>query len=224
MAEVGLLNPILIQRLPPGLRCYLVAGRNRLQAAEELGWEGIDVIELPNLGTEDAATIGQLAEIAENLHRREIDGIEQAKLVAEWARLVKERQKATADKPAQVGPVSARGIVEGRGNKGGVRQTARELNMTRQSVERSLKIAKLSPEAETEARQLGLNSNQSALLEAAKQKAPEAQVATLQRRAAADKPKPSPKAKPKPSAPCDEPKPSAEPVGLRNLKGRGRRC
>ncbi len=76
-----------------------------------------------------------------NLHRREISQIERAELVAEWVRITTDR------KLAQDGPVSERGIVEGRGNKGGAREAARKLGMTRQTVGRSLKVAALSPEA-----------------------------------------------------------------------------
>ena len=72
---------------------------------------------------------------AVGLERRSISEIERAELVAEWVRITAER------KPAQDGQVSDRGIVEGRGNKGGVSEAARRLGMSRDQVSRSLKVA-----------------------------------------------------------------------------------
>ncbi|WP_072375493.1 ParB N-terminal domain-containing protein [Hyphomicrobium sp. NDB2Meth4] len=93
MAEIGLLNPILVQRYA-GCGAQIVAGRNRLQAAIELGWDAINAIELPELnGGADAVAVGKLAEIAENLHRREISALERDELVVRWVALVAERKK-----------------------------------------------------------------------------------------------------------------------------------
>lgn len=204
-----MLNPICIQRYHVGGQCYLVAGRNRLQAAEELGWETIDTIELPKLdGSLDAEQVGKLAEIAENLHRREITALERNKLLRQWMEIVEGREHQ--NKPAELRQVSEKG---GRGKTGGLAQIARNLNVPRSTLQQAVKIAQLSPDAVAEMRKLKLGNNQDALLEAAKAKTPDAQVATLQRRAAAaDKPKPSPKPKPTP-----EPKPNTEPRGLSAL-------
>jgi hypothetical protein len=49
---------------------------------------------------------------------------ERAEHIAEWIRL-------TGEKLAQVAPVSARGIVEGRGNEGGVGAAVRDLGIER---------------------------------------------------------------------------------------------
>jgi ParB family chromosome partitioning protein len=102
-------------------------------------------------------------EIAENLHRRELSALERDTLRAAWVRL-----RSASEKLAQDGPVSKRGRQEGRGNSGGVRQSARDLGVPRPSLERSLKVAALPPETKARAVELGLADNQAALLEATK--------------------------------------------------------
>ncbi len=114
-----------------------------------------------------------MAEIAENLHRRELGEIERAELMARWVEITAAKQEADAreaaakaevnDKPAQLGQISRSG---GRGKKGGVSQAARDLGVTRQTIERSVKIAALAPEAKRLAKRL--KAPQAVLLEAAK--------------------------------------------------------
>ena len=58
------------------------------------------------------------------------------------------------DKVAQVGPVS----LGGRGNKSGVREAARQLGLSRQDVERAIKVASITPEAQQAAHEVGLAS------------------------------------------------------------------
>jgi len=100
----------------------------------------------------------RLWEISENLHRAELTALERDKLVEEWREL-------TCEKVFQVGTPPG-----GRQQKDiGVRKTSQELGMTPQEVHRAHKIATMAPEAHEVARELGLDSNQSALLEAAKQ-------------------------------------------------------
>jgi hypothetical protein len=95
-------------------------------------------------GTTGRAVLGHWAEdtaagrIAQRERRR-------AELVAEWVRITTDR------KVAQDGPVSERGIVEGRGNKGGAREAARKLGMSPYQVSRSLKINELLDKAKAEA-------------------------------------------------------------------------
>ena len=155
----------------------------------------IDVIELPKLDErEDAASIGKLAEIAENLHRREISALERSELQAAWVEIVQAR-KETPDVSAEVRPkLSARGRPEGR-TPSGINKAARELGVPRSTLQQSVKIAKLSPEAKAEARKLKLDNNQEALLTAAKKVSPAAQVAALEQRTA-----PKPKVTRVPSA------------------------
>jgi len=120
----------------------------------------------------------ELWRIAENFHRANLTQKERNKLTARWAELAGEegilRQLGAKVKLAQVGPVSG-----GRGKKGGIRDAARQLGITRQAIERAQKTASLSPEADEAATELGLDDNQSALLEAAKAKTPQEQVAVF---------------------------------------------
>jgi hypothetical protein len=70
--------------------------------------------------------------------------------------------------------------------KGGIAEAARRLPMKgkteharRKSVERSIKAASVLPEAEAAAKAAGLDERQSAMLEIAKAKTPEAQIAKV---------------------------------------------
>lgn len=119
-------------------------------------------------------------DIAENLHRREITALERSELQAAWVEIVQARKKDEADKPAELRQVSVKG---GRGKTSGMSQVARDLGIPRSTLQQSVKIAKLSPEAKAEARKLKLDDNQDALLEATKAKTPEAQTAAIERRA-----------------------------------------
>ena len=85
--------------------------------------------------------------------------------------------------------------------EGGHRQAARELNIPEQTVRRAYQTASLSPEAQEAAVETGLDDNRSALLEAAKERTPEAQTATIRRLAepnasTAEPAAPAPSAKP----------------------------
>lgn len=165
MQEVGLLQPIVVQRRHTDQRAYLVSGFHRLQAAIRLRWDAIDACELPTIDGDDAkAAIGRMAEVAENLHRREIGQIERSELTAQWTELSAKKAETDAaraeDVSRQVGAkLSKRGRAEGR-KPGGIKQAARELGMSEQAVRRSLKIAALSPAAKEAARKLDLDGNQ----------------------------------------------------------------
>ncbi|MDQ7830273.1 MAG: hypothetical protein RDU30_00945 [Desulfovibrionaceae bacterium] len=98
----------------------------------------------------------RLWEISENLHRAELTAQERAKLVAEWTELV-------GEKPGQLAQV-----LGGRGNKDGVSEAARQLGLERTDVRRCMKIASLSPEAQSVAVETGQDNIQTALLEAAR--------------------------------------------------------
>ncbi|MBS7702665.1 tyrosine-type recombinase/integrase [Chelatococcus asaccharovorans] len=125
------------------------------------------------------STIGKLAEIAENLHRRQIDDIERGELIAAWMELRQERKRTLADKARQ--PAALKEPGRGRGAKGGVRQAARDLGMPERSVRRALSVAALSTEAKAAARKAGVAGNQTVLLEVAKAGTPDLQVAVIRR-------------------------------------------
>lgn len=114
-----------------------------------------------------------MAEIAENLHRRELGEIERAELLARWVELSANRK--APEEVAQLAPLSEKG---GRGNKSGIRQAARDLGLPRDQVARAVKIASLTPEAKA----AGRNAPQAVLLEAAKEETAERQVAVIERR------------------------------------------
>jgi hypothetical protein len=77
-----------------------------------------------------------MIEITENLHRAELTALERSKLVSEWCEL-------TGEKLNQLESVSG-----GRGNKSGQREAARQLGLTQPEVQRSVRVASLSPEAQ----------------------------------------------------------------------------
>lgn len=99
----------------------------------------------------------RLWEICENLHRAELTVLERDGLVAEWVELTGENFGATCAEN------------KGRGRpQSGVNNASRQLDIERTDVQRALKVASLSPEAQDKAREAGLDDNRSALLEAAK--------------------------------------------------------
>ena len=100
----------------------------------------------------------------------------------------------------------------GRGNTGGYREAARELNIPERTVRRAYQTASLSPEAQEAAVETGLDDNRSALLEAAKERTPEAQTATI-RRLAERKTAPA-----EPTEGIESPKRAASVPPLRNLE------
>jgi hypothetical protein len=114
--------------------------------------------------------------IAKNLHRREISAMERDELIAAWARL---RGKRLGDE------VSGQGVHKPNGGRplGGISQAARDLNLGRRTVERAIRVDGLAPGARIVARELGLDGNQKALLEAARVPSAEAQIDKLRQRA-----------------------------------------
>lgn len=98
-----------------------------------------------------------LAEIAENLHRRDIGEIERAELVARWIDVTKRRsEEAQSRQPAAI-EASKREDGRGHRRKGGGKQAARDLGVEETSIRRAMKIAALSPEAKAAARAKGVS-------------------------------------------------------------------
>lgn len=120
--------------------------------------------------------MGTMAEIAENLHRREITALERSELLAKWVRLTEERRKAEEDKKAGEVAVIPRQVGGKRGRReGGIEKASRDLCVPAANLRRSVKIAALSPAAKEAAKSVGLADNQSALLAAAKEQTPKNQ-------------------------------------------------
>jgi hypothetical protein len=161
----------------------LVSGRNRLEALRVIGCEQAPV-RLVAFDDLDA----ELWRLSENLHRAELTKLEYDRQIVRYAELLRARQAGESvtpltpqeqyqpevDKVRQVAAVSG-----GRGNTGGYREAAREMNIPERTVRRAYQTASLSPEAQETAVQTGLDDNRSALLEAAKVNNSKAQAAII---------------------------------------------
>jgi ParB-like nuclease domain len=184
-------------------RHILVTGRNRLEALRLVGAEQAPV-RIVNFDDIEA----QLWRLSENLHRAELTKLQYDNQVVEYAELLKAKQagetsaegqpllsrqsgaklshednvasvgRPESDKLRQVAALSG-----GRGNTGGYREAARELNIPERTVRRAYQTASLSPEAQEAAVEMGMDDNRSALLAAAKAQTPQAQVEALKGRA-----------------------------------------
>lgn len=176
MERIGLRTPISVRyysERPVGMvrgetddALVLMTGAHRLAAAKRLGWEKIECFVYYEGDEIDA----QLWEIAENLHRAELTALERDEQVARWMDLNARRIVTTGDN-SKPGP------------KGAEREAAKELGVGRMAVNRAVKVASLTDEAKEAARELGLDDNRSALLDAAKAETPGEQVARLHARA-----------------------------------------
>ena len=161
----------------------LVSGRNRLEALRVIGCEQapVRVVDFDDIDAE-------LWRLSENLHRAELTKLEYDRQIVRYAELLKAKQagervtplppqqqcQPEVDKVRQVAAVSG-----GRGNTGGYREAARDLNIPERAVRRAYQTASLSPEAQDAAVETGLDDNRSALLEAAKVNNPKAQAAII---------------------------------------------
>jgi ParB-like chromosome segregation protein Spo0J len=167
--SIGLQTPISVQidRSSHDERYLLVAGRHRLEACRRLGVAHIDarIVDLDEVQR-------KLWEIAENLHRAELTVTERSEHIAEWIRLMDQ-------KVAQLEPPGGKQPKER-----GIRKAAKELGIDRADAQRAIKIANLAPKAKDEARALGLDDNQRALLGAARAPTKEAQIRALREEAA----------------------------------------
>jgi ParB family chromosome partitioning protein len=158
--QIGLQHPITVRQ--KGCRYELVAGWHRLEAVRKLGREAIlaRITLMP-------PTEAKMWEISENLHRSELTVQERADHIEQWRKLCEEKKGAQVGHPGGKQPHDA-----------GVSEVSRELGVPRQEVERARKIASISPEAREAVKEAGLDDNQSALLEVAKEP-PEQQAARV---------------------------------------------
>lgn len=90
MVDRGLINPITVRMTPAangGKTPYtLIAGGNRLTAAEMNGWEEIDALVV----TADALE-AQMMEIAENLYRNELSALDRSVFVLKYRELYEKK-------------------------------------------------------------------------------------------------------------------------------------
>jgi ParB/RepB/Spo0J family partition protein len=171
-------------------RYVLVTGRHRVEAMRVIGKDPIPV-RIADLYEIEA----RLWAISENLHRNELTTLERAEQVAEWVKLSEERAAAKAEpRSAQVAQkmpraeqagVSAQVAPKPQGGRpeGGDRMAARDLGLSRDEVRRARTNAALPSVVKDRARSLGVDGNQSALLDAAKAPTKEAQISALEQRA-----------------------------------------
>lgn len=158
--DIGLQTPITIRILPfveiDGEEVFdvpaLIAGRHRMEACKQLGMTDIPCIEV-NCDDIEA----QMWEIAENLHRSELTVLERDQHVAKWVELAAGRFAQVAHNPKGGRPV-----------KTGALAAEKELGIKRDDASRALKVASLTPEAKEAAKEVGLDDNRTALLQAAK--------------------------------------------------------
>jgi hypothetical protein len=162
MKCLGQLQPISVYTSEE-FAALLVTGAHRLEAAKRLGWKLIDVVYV---GGDDIER--ELQEIAENLHRAELTALERSNQIARWAELM-------AAKGAQIAPPSGGHQPQEKG----IKKLARDLGIERTDVQRAVKVASISEEAQQAARDAGLDDNRTALLLVAKESTPEAQVAKV---------------------------------------------
>jgi len=186
-SDVGLLNPILVRVFTGSNEMRLVAGRHRLEAAKRLGWDFINAFYL-NVGDAEA----RMRTIAENLHRSELTALERSEQIEEWRVLCEQNPNA------QVGHSGGK-------PQRGVSQTAKDLGVSRQEVERAEKIAKITPAAKEAAKEAGIDDNQSKLLKVAAAE-PEKQVEAVKQAAKRS----ARKTAEQPDTPVDDPTASAE--------------
>jgi phage gp16-like protein len=158
--EIGLQTPITVQEKKG--KIVLVVGWYRLVAMKELGERTIPCFHYH----EDEIDI-YLWRRAENVYRAELR-------VLERAEQINEMRQAILQQGGQVAPPGG-----SQPNNAGIKKAARVLGFTREEVRRSKAIAEMiSPEAKAEARKLGLDDNQHALLAIAKLP-PKAQCAAV---------------------------------------------
>jgi ParB-like nuclease domain len=160
MKTIGLKTPITVQPSKDG-GYVLIAGLHRLETAKSLGWKNIDCIVIRGDKIKS-----QLWTEAENLHRAGLTALQRAEAVAKWKRLAKKLDRD--GQTAQPG-----------GHQPNVKQiskVAKQLGTTREAVRRAEKAAGISPKAKAAAIATGVDKNQAALLEVAKEPTPKAQT------------------------------------------------
>jgi ParB family chromosome partitioning protein len=161
MSQIGLRTPITVREEKK--KSVLVCGLYRLEAAKRLKWETIPCFILPGSDTESRPW-----QISEDIYRAERTVLERAEGINELRTLIS----------GKVGQVALPG---GKQPKDvGVNKAAKALGFTKEEIRRSKAIAGISAEAKEEAKNLGLDDNQDALLEIAKLPTPETQCKAVQ--------------------------------------------
>jgi ParB-like chromosome segregation protein Spo0J len=198
MKKLGQLSPIGVYADNPNRvrSAKLVFGLHRLEARKKQGHKDIDVIFVT--GNSDADR--KLAEIAENLHRAELDEVARSAHLTAWADIIRQQGEADAKAKAETEaakPKRGRGRPPGSKNKNkgeavhdgpkapsktrtkatSDTTVAKKMGVSRQILTRAQQIDKIVPEAKEAAKAAGV-ADQKDLLKVAKVP-PEQQVAKV---------------------------------------------
>ena len=104
--------------------------------------------------------------VAENLHRAELNPIQEAEFLKKWERLLRKRTKAV-----QVALPGGR-----QPHDKGITKVAKALGMSREKVRRLRVIGNISAKAMAAAEKAGLGRNRKALIKVGKEKTPNKQL------------------------------------------------
>lgn len=177
ITRVGLLHPIsvrVVDQMEIDGESYnvvpiLIEGLHRRAALQGLGIKTATcrVLDVDEVGAE-------LIEIAENLHRNDLNKLQRDEQLARWIELTTERLRVSGKLP------------ETREGRPGIPLSVKQdLGIEETDAKRAVKVAGLSDEAKEAARETGLDNNRTALLEAAAFTEPAKQVSALRERHAA---------------------------------------
>jgi ParB/RepB/Spo0J family partition protein len=159
ISAIGLQQPISVWA-PDANTAVLVAGRHRFEACKRLDW-----FEIPAVFVDMDERERRMWEISENLHRAELSTLERDEQVAEWIKLAAGLSRQHDEKLGRP--------------EGGRAKASREIGVSEPDARRAEKVASLSDEAKEAAREHGLDDNRKAMLQAARETTPEAQVQAL---------------------------------------------
>lgn len=161
--NVGLRHPITVRK--KGEQYILVAGRHRIEAFKKLDREHIPscIVSMTNAEA-------RMWEIAENLHRAELNKLDRANQIKEWVALCEQERKKDITAPRAEKSMGR--------PEGGVAAASRELGMAESTVREAVDIAGISPDVQEEIVKAGLDNSQTALRIIARQ-APENQTAKV---------------------------------------------
>lgn len=137
ISKVGLLNPITVDQ-----EYNLIAGLHRLEAAKRLGWTEIKCT-VSNL----SGLLAELAEIDENLVRRDFDCVDEGEQLARRKEIYEMLHPETrrGKRNGQTSKTDTGSVLE---TKSFAQDTAEKIGVTPRTVERKVQIAKsLTPEA-----------------------------------------------------------------------------
>lgn len=155
LREVGLLHPITVT--PNDDSSYiLIAGRNRLEAARQLGWS-----EIPASVREYGPRDCELAELTENLHRRLLGPADRDRLIARYVTLCRmpRTMDPTLDPPFDSSPDSSVAPSESgwRPKCAAYAHVARQIGLSEMSVRRAVQRSALDDEDRAALEDAGLS-------------------------------------------------------------------